>query len=114
MAAVLQYHQPPIRRLPSAVFTRMRLAMDDYLVERSADGQPVFYWKYRLFHHVASHRYVGKVSVEWCVSVGVGGHTQGAFCAFASSRARPASVLKEPVSLSLTLAHCDSTVVSEH
>jgi tetratricopeptide (TPR) repeat protein len=61
MDAVLQYHRPPIRRLPSAVFTRMRLELDDYLVERSADGQPVFYWKYRLFHNVSALRYVGNV-----------------------------------------------------
>ena len=80
MDAVLQYHQPPIRRLPSAVFTRMRLELNDYLVERPADGQPVFYWKYRLFHSVSALRYVGKVGKRRAICMHLADYFDGVKC----------------------------------
>ncbi len=40
-AQVLQYHQPPQRRLPPLVFVRLRDAMGDYITERASGGATV-------------------------------------------------------------------------
>lgn len=40
----LQYHSPPIKRIPPLVFIRLRDAFSEYLVERAAAGGVVFAW----------------------------------------------------------------------
>jgi tetratricopeptide (TPR) repeat protein len=61
MDAVLQYHKPPKRRLPPAVFTRMMQQLGDYLEERSSDGIPVVMFKYRPFVDVVNNKYMKTV-----------------------------------------------------
>ncbi len=56
---VLQYHKPPIRRLPQIVFARLRNAVGDYLVERgTSQGKLVLSWYHRQFREAAESRYL--------------------------------------------------------
>jgi hypothetical protein len=47
LSDVLQYHQPPQRRLPPLVFVRLRDAFGDYLVERGHLGAVVLAFYHR-------------------------------------------------------------------
>ncbi len=59
---VLQYHQPPVRRIPQIVFARLRNAIGDYMVERGAGGKSVLSWYHRQFWEAAEARYLIKES----------------------------------------------------
>ncbi|XP_033121008.1 NACHT domain- and WD repeat-containing protein 1-like [Anneissia japonica] len=53
-----EFHIPPIRRLPSLLWTRLRLDLGSYLVEGGADDVVVYRWYHRIFHEVARQRYL--------------------------------------------------------
>ncbi|KAL4232336.1 hypothetical protein ACF0H5_009907 [Mactra antiquata] len=54
---VYMYWMPPIRRLPPLLMVRIRTDLDQYLVERGADGVRVLYWYHRQFTEAALARY---------------------------------------------------------
>ncbi len=55
--AVLQFHQPPIRRLPQVVFARFRNAIGEYMVERGANNKTTLAWYHRQFWEACKRRY---------------------------------------------------------
>ena len=57
LESVLQYHVPPSPRVPYHVFSRLRNALGDYVIERGAHGRSVLYWYHRQFWETASERY---------------------------------------------------------
>ena len=56
---VFQFHIPPIRRLPSILWARVRRDLDEYIVDREADGTKVMAWYHRQFIEQANKRYMG-------------------------------------------------------
>eukprot|EP00002_Diphylleia_rotans_P009411 TRINITY_DN1958_c0_g1_i3.p1 TRINITY_DN1958_c0_g1~~TRINITY_DN1958_c0_g1_i3.p1 ORF type:complete len:2140 (+),score=447.96 TRINITY_DN1958_c0_g1_i3:52-6471(+) len=62
--AVLEYHDPPIRRLPPMVLSRFKAALGDYLVERGANGVTVLSLYHRQFIEAAERRYLADASVR--------------------------------------------------
>ena len=55
--SVLEYHDPPIRRLPPLVFSRLRRDLGDYIVERGENGVVVLNLYHRQFWEAVSSRY---------------------------------------------------------
>ena len=50
---VFEYHVPPIRRLPSILWARIRADIHEYIVDREADGARVMAWYHRQFIELA-------------------------------------------------------------
>jgi len=61
---VYQYWLPPIRRIPSLLWTRIKGELDSYISERDADGSLVVYWYHRQFIQVARSRYLLKTGAQ--------------------------------------------------
>ncbi|XP_019617342.1 PREDICTED: uncharacterized protein LOC109464718 [Branchiostoma belcheri] len=59
---VFQYHMPPVRRLPTLLWTRLRNDLDDYLVENGVEGAVVYRWYHRLFAEVAREMYLSHMA----------------------------------------------------
>ncbi|XP_077990681.1 NACHT domain- and WD repeat-containing protein 1-like [Glandiceps talaboti] len=55
---VYAYWLPPTRRIPPLLWTRIRAEINDYLVEREAEGARVIYWYHRQFIEAARERYL--------------------------------------------------------
>ena len=55
--SVLEYHDPPIRRLPPLVFSRLRRDLGDYIVERGENGVVVLNFYHRQFWEAVSAKY---------------------------------------------------------
>ena len=58
---VFEFHLPPIRRLPSILWARIRADIVEYIVDREADGARVMSWYHRQFIEKAD-RYFTKQS----------------------------------------------------
>ena len=58
LSDVFQFHVPPIRRLPSILWARIRGDMLDYIVDRGADGVKVMSWYHRQLLEEARKRYI--------------------------------------------------------
>ena len=54
---VFEFHVPPVRRLPSILWARIRHDLSEYIVEREADGSKVIAWYHRQFIETANERY---------------------------------------------------------
>ncbi|XP_078617849.1 telomerase protein component 1-like [Branchiostoma floridae x Branchiostoma japonicum] len=59
---VFQYHMPPVRRLPTLLWTRLRNDLGDYLVENGVEGTVVYRWYHRLFAEVAREMYLSHMA----------------------------------------------------
>ncbi|KAK3601003.1 hypothetical protein CHS0354_008112 [Potamilus streckersoni] len=57
---VYKFWTPPIRRLPPLLLVRLKTDLEQYLVERDADGSRVFYWYHRQFKETAEQKYCSK------------------------------------------------------
>ena len=55
---VFQYHEPPIRRFPLALWTRIKHDLSEYLTEKEIDETRVVYWFHRRFIEIAKELYV--------------------------------------------------------
>ena len=58
LGSVLQYHAPPVRRLPYHLVARLRHDLRRYLVERGEYNKSVLYWFHRQFWQCAERRYL--------------------------------------------------------
>ena len=61
LSDVYQYWNPPdlqMVRLPQLLWKRVRFEIDEYLVERQADGRTVLAWYHRQFIEAATDRYL--------------------------------------------------------
>ena len=56
--SVLQYHTPPVRRLPYHVIARLKFDLRNYLVDRGEYNKTVIYWFHRQFWQCAETRYL--------------------------------------------------------
>ncbi len=56
--SVLQYHKPPIRRVPYMIIARLKNDLGPYMVDRGAYGKTVLAWYHRQFWEAASKRYI--------------------------------------------------------
>ncbi|XP_060076014.1 NACHT domain- and WD repeat-containing protein 1-like [Ylistrum balloti] len=52
-----QFWVPPVRRLPPLLLVRLKAEIQQYIVERGADGIRVLYWYHRQFIEAAKARY---------------------------------------------------------
>lgn len=56
--SVFQYHMPPVRRLPSILWIRIKNDLEEYVVEKEANDTKVVYWYHRRFVEVAFNAYL--------------------------------------------------------
>ncbi|XP_070534262.1 NACHT and WD repeat domain-containing protein 2-like [Ptychodera flava] len=79
---VYAYWLPPTRRIPPLLWTRIRAEINDYLVEREAEGARVIYWYHRQFIEAARERYLNddhlvkkmhKLCAEYFIGIWSGG-----------------------------------------
>lgn len=56
--SVFQFHMPPIRRLPTILWIRIKNDLKEYIVEKEANDSKVIYWYHRRFVEVALNQYV--------------------------------------------------------
>lgn len=56
--SLFQYWTPPMRRMPSLLWARVRHELDAYLAEKGSDGVTVFTWFHREFKETAGERYL--------------------------------------------------------
>ncbi|XP_066274641.1 NACHT domain- and WD repeat-containing protein 1-like isoform X1 [Branchiostoma lanceolatum] len=61
---VFEWWVPPVRRLPSMLWVRIKTELAPYLVERGADGASVIFWYHRQFIETAKQRFLS--SEEQC------------------------------------------------
>jgi len=61
---IFEFHSPPIRRLPSALWTRVKHDLSCYMVEKEVDDTRVIYWYHRRFIEVASSFYISKMNSQ--------------------------------------------------
>nr|XP_006825345.1 PREDICTED: NACHT and WD repeat domain-containing protein 1-like [Saccoglossus kowalevskii] len=60
---VYAYWLPPTRRIPPLLWTRIRADINDYLVEREADGLRTIYWYHRQFIETVRERYLQDINM---------------------------------------------------
>ncbi|WAQ98657.1 NWD2-like protein [Mya arenaria] len=56
--SIFLFWLPPVRRLPPFLWTRLRIDLDQFLVERDAGNTAVFTWYHRMFKEAAMERYL--------------------------------------------------------
>ncbi|XP_053395163.1 uncharacterized protein LOC123524131 isoform X2 [Mercenaria mercenaria] len=61
---VYVYWTPPVRRLPPLLLVRLRSDLNQYLVDRGADGVRVMHWYHRQFIEAAQNRYCNDVTLN--------------------------------------------------
>ncbi|KAI3388137.1 hypothetical protein SNEBB_001197 [Seison nebaliae] len=59
---VASFHMPPIKRVPSVLWSRIRYDLKEYLVDRDSDDVTVVYWYHRQFIEVSENEYFGELS----------------------------------------------------
>ena len=55
---IFQYHEPPIRRFPITLWSRIRYDLNEYLTSRELDGLTVIYWYHRKFIEIINNIYI--------------------------------------------------------
>ncbi|XP_022094961.1 uncharacterized protein LOC110981600 isoform X2 [Acanthaster planci] len=58
MNDVVAYHNPLLRRLPPALWCRLRAELEKYLLVERVDGCWTYRWQHREFHECATERYL--------------------------------------------------------
>jgi hypothetical protein len=58
---IFEFHAPPIRKLPVALWSRIKHDLKAYLVEKEIDETRVVYWYHRRFIEVATANYIAKL-----------------------------------------------------
>ncbi|KAL3864383.1 hypothetical protein ACJMK2_006070 [Sinanodonta woodiana] len=58
------YWTPPIRRLPPLLLVRLKTDLEQYLVDRGADGARVLFWYHRQFMEAAQERYTSDQKIN--------------------------------------------------
>lgn len=61
---VFEFHAPPMRRLPSALWSRIKHDLSYYIVEKEANETRVIYWYHRRFIEVASNFYLASLAQD--------------------------------------------------
>jgi len=58
---IFEFHAPPIRKLPVALWSRIKYDLRGYMVEKEVDETRVIYWYHRRFIEVAESFYISKL-----------------------------------------------------
>jgi hypothetical protein len=58
---IFEFHAPPIRKLPVALWSRIKHDLKAYLVEKEIDDTRVIYWYHRRFIEVSTSQYIAKL-----------------------------------------------------
>ena len=53
---MFQFWVPPVRRLPSLLWLRIKDELEEFLIERGADGVLTYNWYHRQFKEAACRR----------------------------------------------------------
>ena len=56
--SVLQYHKPPVKRIPYHLVARLKFDLRNYLVDRGEYNKTVLYWFHRQFWQCAENKYL--------------------------------------------------------
>jgi hypothetical protein len=59
---IFEFHSPPVRKLPSALWTRIKHDLQAYMVEKEVDDTRVVCWYHRRFIEVTNSHYISKTS----------------------------------------------------
>lgn len=59
---VFEFHEPPVRRFPVALWARIKNDLREYMVEKETDETKVIYWYHRRFIEVANSFYISKMN----------------------------------------------------
>ena len=59
--SIFEFHAPPVRKLPIALWARIKYDLTGYMVEKEMEGSRVIYWYHRRFIEVAQTHYVTKL-----------------------------------------------------
>jgi hypothetical protein len=59
---IFEFHAPPIRRLPIALWSRIKNDLKEYMVEKEINDTRVIYWYHRRFIEVANSFYISKLN----------------------------------------------------
>lgn len=60
--AVFEFHVPPIQRIPTVLWARLKDDLSEYLVEKEANDTTVIYWYHRRLVEVALKMYVDNLN----------------------------------------------------
>ena len=55
---IFEYHHPPFRRFPQALWVRIKDDLKEYLIEKQIDNTPVIYWYHRCLIETSNKLYV--------------------------------------------------------
>jgi len=61
---IFEFHAPPIRKLPVALWSRIKYDLRGYMVQKEVHETRVIYWYHRRFIEVADSFYISKMSSE--------------------------------------------------
>jgi hypothetical protein len=59
---VFEFHAPPVRKLPICLWSRIKNALQGYMVEKEINDTRVIYWYHRRFIEVANSYYISKLN----------------------------------------------------
>ncbi|RNA01612.1 NACHT and WD repeat domain-containing 2-like, partial [Brachionus plicatilis] len=66
---IFEFHAPPIRKLPKALWSRIKNDLKEYMVEKEVDDTRVIYWYHRRFIEVSNSFYVSGLGEEERTSI---------------------------------------------
>ena len=58
LETIFQYHEPPLRRFPITLWSRIRYDLNEYLTFRELDGVSLVYWYHRKFIENVKYLYI--------------------------------------------------------
>ena len=59
---IFRFHVPPIRRVPTLLWARLRYDINSYLVDKEVDNTRVSFWYHRQFIEAANERYLSNAN----------------------------------------------------
>lgn len=59
---IFEFHAPPVRKLPVALWSRIKYDLKGYMVEKEIQDTRVIYWYHRRFIEVANSFYISKLN----------------------------------------------------
>ena len=74
---VFEFHEPPVRRLPPLVLTRVKRAFGDYIVERNANGITVLGLYHRQFIEAGRRKYLPTAELRAAASLALAEYFSG-------------------------------------
>ncbi len=67
--SIFEFHAPPVRKLPVALWARIKNDLSGYMVQKEIEDSRVIYWYHRRFIEVAQEHYVNLLDKEVFMNV---------------------------------------------